>query len=823
MKQKIKKSKIKERQQPVQKIEKPVAEYLPEFNLYIEKYGFYVLLFLLAIMSFIIFKDFILLDKIYLYKDIGSDSINANYPHGFQIANYMQQESFIPKWSFYQGMGQNILPFSISDPYYLILMLFGPNNLAYGIGYMEIAKIFSAGILFYLFLKTLNFSAYAAITGSLLYAFSGFVILGSCWTIFSTEAVYMAFLLYAFEKFYKENKIIFIPIAICLISVHQPFDLFLIGLFLFAYILFRYLQDNNFNFKKVGFLLLKVAGLSALGVLMSTFFLIPNIIQMLESPRVSGDSSFFSKLMSFPAFSLESKLHNVTALMRFFSNDMVGTGTEFRGWYNYLEAPMFYCGVINFLLIPQLFRFLNAKKRLIFSVFIFLFLMPVLFPFFRYAFWAFTGDYYRLFSFFISIIFLLFTVNALHQLNSNFKISPLILGISISVLLIILNYNYLPGTEIINSGIRIKVTLFLVLYSILLFLLNLKRYRSIIKSGILFLVLIELISFSSDTVNRPVITGDELHQKTGFGDYSNDAIDYLKAQDKSFYRVTKDYASGPAMHSSLNDAQVQKFYGTPSYTSFNQLNYIKFLQEAGIINGNDETATRWARGLSEVPILHPFGGVKYGLSKTNNSFLLGFNYDSLTTIGDVRVLRNRVSLPLGFTYSKFISRKNFKLLSNNQKWFTLYKAVVVDDSLYSNFNKLPVFPISDTSLNYTWDELASDANMLKKDSLKIDFFSQNLIKGKINSTQPQFLFFSIPFDKGWKAKIDGKETEPMIINIGFTGIFLDKGEHQVELLFIPRYYSLGAIISVIAIFLFAVVMIIKKMLDKKRRVANGIN
>ena len=126
----------------------------------------------------------------------------------------------------------------------------------------------------------------------------------------------MAFLLYAFEKFYKENKIIFIPIAICLISIHQPFDLFLIGLFLFAYILFRHLQDNSFNFKKVGFLLLKVAGLGALGVLMSTFFLIPNIIQMLESPRVSGDSSYFSKLMSFPVLAIENKLHYFTALMR---------------------------------------------------------------------------------------------------------------------------------------------------------------------------------------------------------------------------------------------------------------------------------------------------------------------------------------------------------------------------------------------------------------------------------------------------------------------------------------------------------------------------
>ena len=141
---------------PVPGKNKIAPELFPVTKKYFDDHGFYILLFLLTIISFFVFKDFIFLNKIYLYKDIGSDSINATYPHMYQVAYYMQHESLIPKWSFYQGMGQNIFPFAIPDPYYLILMLFGPDNLGYGIGYMEIAKIFSAGILFYLFLKNLG-------------------------------------------------------------------------------------------------------------------------------------------------------------------------------------------------------------------------------------------------------------------------------------------------------------------------------------------------------------------------------------------------------------------------------------------------------------------------------------------------------------------------------------------------------------------------------------------------------------------------------------------------------------------------------------------
>ena len=802
---------------PVPKKNKIVPEIFPGTKKYFDDHGFYILLFLLTLISFFVFKDFIFFNKIYLYKDIGSDSINANYTHGFQVAYYMQNISFIPKWSFYQGMGQNIFPFSIPDPYYLVLMLFGPNNLAYGIAYMEIAKIFSAGIFFYLFLKKMRVSGYAAVVGSLLYSFSGFIILGSCWTIFSTEAVYIALLLYAFEKLFQDNKIFLFPVAICLIAINQPFDLFLTGLFLIAYLLFRYFNENTFNFKKLSLLLLKVAGLGLLAVLISAFFLFPNIIQMLESPRVGGESSYFSKLISRPVFFFEGKLHNVTALMRFFSNDMMGTGSDFKGWYNYLEAPLFYCGLINFLLIPQLFRFLNKKRKIIFLILISAFLLPVILPFFRYTFWGFTGDYYRLFSFFVSIILLLYSVIVLNHLDGNYKINPVILGISIAVLLFILFHNYFPNEEIIREDVRNKTAIFLIIYAILLFLLNLGRIKNIIKLIILFLILVELISFSDATVNdRPVIAGAELKQKVGFNDYSIDAVNYLNARDKSFFRVTKDYSSGPAIHSSINDAQVQNFYGTPSYTSFNQLNYIKFLQGVEIIKGNEETETRWAHGLIETPILHPFANVKYGLSKSPGSFLRDFNYDSLTTIGNVQIFKNRASLPLGFTYSKFISLKDFKQLSKNQKAFTLYKAFVLDDSLYPNLKNFQKFRPADTSLNYSWGELANDASLLKKDSLKIDLFSQNLIKGKIHSEQPELLFFSIPYDKGWKATIDNKEVKPMIVNIGFTGILLDKGEHQVELSFTPRFYYLGAVISGIAVLLFLALLFIKYLPDKKK-------
>src|SRR5437773_2636262 len=88
---------------PVLKNKKAVPEILPAINNYFDKYGLVILIFLLIAISCFLFRDFIFLKKIYLYKDIGSDSINATYPHEFQVSYYMQNISLIPKWSFYQG------------------------------------------------------------------------------------------------------------------------------------------------------------------------------------------------------------------------------------------------------------------------------------------------------------------------------------------------------------------------------------------------------------------------------------------------------------------------------------------------------------------------------------------------------------------------------------------------------------------------------------------------------------------------------------------------------------------------------------------------
>ena len=86
--------------------------------------------------------------------------------------------------------------------------------------------------------------------------------------------------------------------------------------------------------------------------------------------------------------------------------------------------------------------------------------------------------------------------------------------------------------------------------------------------------------------------------------------------------------------------------------------------------------------------------------------------------------------------------------------------------------------------------------------------SQNRIDGRIRLARRKLLFFSIPYDKGWSATVDGRAARLRLVNIGFMGLPLDAGEHEVELRFTPPLRKPGAIVSLAGLavygFLFAV-------------------
>jgi uncharacterized membrane protein YfhO len=85
-------------------------------------------------------------------------------------------------------------------------------------------------------------------------------------------------------------------------------------------------------------------------------------------------------------------------------------------------------------------------------------------------------------------------------------------------------------------------------------------------------------------------------------------------------------------------------------------------------------------------------------------------------------------------------------------------------------------------------------------------FSNNVIEGEIYSRGTQLVFFSIPFDIGWKAKINGIESPILLVDGGLSAILVDPGRNTISLRYFPPFVETGFYLTLIGLLIFAVSM-----------------
>jgi uncharacterized membrane protein YfhO len=211
--------------------------------------------------------------------------------------------------------------------------------------------------------------------------------------------------------------------------------------------------------------------------------------------------------------------------------------------------------------------------------------------------------------------------------------------------------------------------------------------------------------------------------------------------------------------------------------------------------------------------LNTLVGVKYLLTKEMNDIPRGYAY--LTTIGDVDVYENTFYLPLGFTYDSYIRVGSFLDLSADLKDTILLEAFVWSvpndhrPETYGLRNK--VVPDGNS-----YEEQISN---LRKNALRITEHTNDSIKGNVTLDADGLLFISIPFDEGWGLKVDGRKTNIEQVNIGFMGVFLKKGFHEIDLRYSVPFLRTGAMISCVGVLMFLILFFKLGLVPKK--VQNG--
>ena len=756
----------------------------------------------LLLVGAIIFRNFLFGDQVLLYKDIGSDSVNDYYPWFVHLSQYVRSEG-LPSWSFYVGMGQDISCFAgylILEPVcWLTKELIAP-----ALVYQHLAKVVITGLLFFRFLQLRQLNPIAALLGSLLLSFSAYMCMGSCWYPLADDVLCFTALLLAVEETITFGRWFLLALTVALIGLIDSFHLYLCALFLVLYVPARFFGRYGWQPRPILRGCFLLTGPALLGAGLGAVVTIPNLYTILNSPRGSGSTSFVSTLSAFPIFGFESQLHYITATLRPFSNDLLGTADNFRGWNNYLEAPMTYCGLLCLILVPQAFVGASRRHKTIYSLFLAGILLTTVFPWFRFFFWLFQGDYYRALSLFSILGLITLSMIAF----SRYIDGRLNLWLLAATALVVVGVLFLPLAALqsaMDPRLKKSVAILLILYTLLLAGGRLIRWPQILALVIVALATGELVLFDRVTVSsRSSVNKEELAARVGYNDDTVDALRDIKADDKSsFFRLTKTRPSGPSIVPSLNDAMVFSYYGTPSYGSFNNINYINFLVAVDQIPPNSERETRWSVGLLDNSLLSLFAGEKYALVDDPQPFQMAQQYEFVKRYEKDFLFRNARFLPLGLGFDRYIPEDIFLRLPPSEKPVALLYVVVLSNKNEADKLGLTEASILDIEAAARNASLADIVSARRKSALELTSFSQTRIAGKVALERRAVLVLQTPFDRGWHALQDGRAATVVKVDVGLLGVALDAGEHKVELRYRNPYLAAGMAVSLASLLILA--------------------
>ncbi len=248
--------------------------------------------------------------------------------------------------------------------------------------------------------------------------------------------------------------------------------------------------------------------------------------------------------------------------------------------------------------------------------------------------------------------------------------------------------------------------------------------------------------------------------KEGVFEKKAELFNFIK-QDKSLFRVA-DFSSNPA--------NIPAYYFVESINGYHAAK-LRIYQDV-MDNANGE---QFAGSTSQLfnPFLWNIMNVKYII--TNRPFPNLQPIFQAQASGDY-VYPNPAGLPRAFFVKQAVIAKQMDILNHLKVGdFNPLDTVFVEKALASQIE-----PADSTA--------KAEVTDFKNESFKIT----------ANASGNNFLFISeIYYPAGWKAYVDGKETEIIKSNFAFRGLILSKGQHTVEMKFTSKGFETGKTLSIV--------------------------
>ena len=695
-------------------------------------------------------------------------------------------------WSWNTDLGANFIGsysyYLIGSPFFWLTIPFPNWFVPYLMGPLLMLKFACAAFTSYCYIRRFTRTPQAARIGGLLYAFSGFSVYNIFFNMFHEPIIVFPLLLLALELLITENRRFVFALAVALCAVTNYFFFFGMVVFTVIYFFVR-LFSGAIKVRISRFFV--IAFEAVLGVALSAFLLLPSILAILGNSRISEVMLGWNAIM----YGKEQIYANILECF-FFPPDIPARPVFFPGanvkWSSLGGWLPLFSMVGVFVWFSQ--RKNHWLKRVI-GISVFMAMVPIL----NSAFYAFNSAYYARWFYMPILMMCLATVSLTEDSKVDWSSGyKWVLGITIAVTLVI---GLFPQKSNDNDGLifglysqsedgmyvfRFWVTcaiaiLSLVILGMLLKLIKTDR-KGFYRGATVCVCIISAVygnffiacgrSHSYDP--KEIMIDQLIEGEVDLEDSSNFRVDVYDGVDN-----TSMYLGLPGINAfhSVVPGSIMDFY-----------NYIGVERSVG------------SRPETDVPAIRPLLSVKYLLNRKNEDaekFIdedgetLMPDYEYVKTSGGYYIYENKNYIPYGFSYNYYMNYDFCDSYAESNRSYLMLKAILLTNEqiqkygyLLENIEDLELPPYNygedGASLSLTDEAMAYDCEQLKQTSADSFETDNNGFTAKVTRDKENLVFFSVPYDQGWSATVNGKEVEIEKVNVGFMAVKVDAGVSEIR-------------------------------------------
>lgn len=665
-------------------------------------------------------------------------------------------------WTWYNELGNSFIGsfsfYNLFSPFNIIGFIFPASWFEYLVGPIFILKYAVAGLTSYLFLKRYVKNKNYAILGSLLYSFSGFQLTNMMFYHFHDVVALFPLLLYALDKLVYENKKFLFAITVSLMAFTNFF--FFIGevVFVVIYYIIKIIT-KSYKFKLKTFL--NIAFESLLGVGVASIVLVPSILSTVSNSRISTDWTLITSLRHATNNYLEI-LRGALFPPEIMSHRAIITESNYKSIEMYLPFVGIILSTSYFLKKPRKWD----------SIFMVILVIIMFIPILNSMFFAFTVTYYARWFYMPILIFSLTSIKCLDE-NINFK-KGIIINIILAIVFVLGCFIYtrlFPNGEFIydKNYLIVMIVSYLISIFALIIIDSIKKQN--LKLKVIYIMVIIFICFWGNYVTYKY--------KLDSGVSDSDYKEYLNVSQKINLGKTTRINSSSSCNYNLG--LLTKNGDMKAFNSNINGSLFKFYKSIGC-----DRMVSTDLGV-ENNKLNDFLGAEYIISCGNDDISY-LNYNLKKDYGTFKLYYNKNYKKQGFSVNKYISDEEFNKYDYEDKIDILNDTIVlsknqIDEYKYL-FNEKVTYKIHESS------------------------YVNNGIKSTILSNKSTLAIYTVPYDKGWKATVNGKNTKIEEVDNGFMAIKIDRGKNNIEFKYFPVGLTSGIIMSSISLLIFIIYVIL---------------